>query len=351
MSKPSVLITGSGGFIGGWVAEQFHLEGDMAVRAGIRRVNTAVRIARFPMEIVACDILDTNQLHRAMEGVDAVVHCAIGDESVAIQGTKNVLEAARSHGVQGVVHLSSIAVYGKPSGVITEDSPPQSKGNPYSAMKIEAENVCRTYADKDVPVVMLRPTIVYGPYSAQWTQNFALRLLSRKWGTFGKAGEGFANLVYVTDVVQAIRLSLKNKSAAGQAFNVNGSEIITWNEYFERFNRELGLDPLPKLSANAIKLRALMMQPVRTVGKAVLARQRALIMKIYKSSALFGGLMKTTESSLKLTPTPEQIKLYGTRAEYRIDKARKMLGYEPRIGIAEGLRLSHAWLDHHGLLY
>ena len=75
MTKPVVLVTGAGGFIGGWVAEALHLSG-WDVRAGISRWTSAARIARFPLTIVQCNVMDQASLDGALKGVDVVVHCA-----------------------------------------------------------------------------------------------------------------------------------------------------------------------------------------------------------------------------------------------------------------------------------
>ena len=52
-----------------------------------------------------------------------------------------------------------------------------------------------------------------------------------------------------------------------------------------------------------------------------------------------------------MTPTSEQLKLYGVDVEYVIDKAKSDLGYTPKVNVADGLKFSAAWLDHHGILY
>ena len=61
--------------------------------------------------------------------------------------------------------------------------------------------------------------------------------------------------------------------------------------------------------------------------------------------------MKATETSLKLTPTSAQLKLYGINTEYVIDKARNRIGYLPRVNVSEGLGFCASWLHHHGILF
>ena len=157
-----------------------------------------------------------------MAGCDAVVHCAVGNEAVTVSGTRNVMEAAQRARLRQVVHLSSVAVYGKSPGVMSEDCPRLSRGNRYAAYKIAAEQVVEQYCAQGVPAVVLRPSIVYGPFSTAWTVSFARRLMSGRWGTMGRYADGKCNLVYVTDVVQAVHRALNTDRAVGETFNVNG---------------------------------------------------------------------------------------------------------------------------------
>ena len=100
-SERSVLVTGAGGFIGGRVVEALHLTGGTRVRAGVRRWASAARIGRFPVELAHCDVMESDSLANALTGVSAVVHCAVGDREVTVEGTRNLLEAARRAGWTG----------------------------------------------------------------------------------------------------------------------------------------------------------------------------------------------------------------------------------------------------------
>jgi nucleoside-diphosphate-sugar epimerase len=345
-----VLVTGAGGFLGGWVVESFLLSG-IPVRAGIRSWNSAVRLARHPAEVVPCDILSPRQIDDAIEGCDSLVHCAVGNESVTVTGTQNILAAAHRHQLRRVIHLSSVAVYGKSPGIIDETHPRCSRGNPYAKYKIAAERIVERYIEQGTPVALLRPSIIYGPHSAAWTVSFAKRLLSGKWGTMGERAEGNCNLVYVTDVVQMIYRALHNENAVGEAFNVNGPEIITWNEYFQRFNEALGREPLEPVNTLPIALRAQLLSPVRTAARYLLSRFGPTVFRIHAKSSSAARYMKATESLLKLTPTHEQLKLYGVSAEYVIEKARDKLGYAPCVDVTRGLDFCVAWLRQQGILY
>ena len=173
----TVVVTGAGGFIGGRAVEVLHATGTR-VRAIVRRWSTAARIGRLPVDIIRADVTDPRSLAQSFAGASVVLHCARADGRVNIEGTRGVLEAARLAGIRRVVHLSTIEVYGVTSGVVTEDMQMRATGREYGDSKMAAEEVCREAAARGQEVVILRPTVVYGPYSDLWTVEFAQRFRS-----------------------------------------------------------------------------------------------------------------------------------------------------------------------------
>src|SRR5215469_2752110 len=115
-----VLVSGAGGFLGGWITESLYLSGRAEVRAGVHRWESAARIASYPVEIAKCDVLDPATLSEALRGIDAIVHCAISkDYKVSTEGTRNLLEAAGRANIPRFIHVSSVAVYGDSAGTVS----------------------------------------------------------------------------------------------------------------------------------------------------------------------------------------------------------------------------------------
>lgn len=349
-SDRPILIIGAGGFIGGRVVEMLQGLLGIPVRASVRRWSSAVRIGRLPVEIVLCDIADADQVRRAMDGVGGVVHCAYGDPAVFVEGTRTVLQAALEAGVDRVVHLSTMEVYGDVEGVVFEDAPLRKTGWSYRDSKIDAELACRSYMDRGLSVSILRPTIVYGPFSRDWTARFAERLVAG--GTFpGREDcQGTCNLVYIDDLVAAIVLALDRKEAAGAAFNVNGEERLTWWQYLNDLSRAIGLPPLNGGSAFARRVRCAALAPVRTTARVVLDRFRDPIMAVYQSSPTAQRLMRGVEGVIRRTPAPAEYRLFTRKVFLPVDKARALLGYRSQFPASRGVALSASWLRHHGFL-
>src|SRR3954447_18572067 len=180
-SGRTVLVTGAGGFIGSHLAEELVRRG-ADVRAFVR-YNSAGRWGwldesdlRDELEVVAGDIRDPETLVPAVDGVEVVFHLAaliaipysyvtpLAYVRTNVEGTTNVLEAARTAGVQRVVHTSTSEVYGTARTAPIHESHPLQGQSPYSASKIGADKIAESFhAAYGLPVVVLRPFNTYGP--------------------------------------------------------------------------------------------------------------------------------------------------------------------------------------------
>jgi nucleoside-diphosphate-sugar epimerase len=345
-----VFVTGAGGFIGSRFIEALvQLDGWEPV-AGLRRWSTAARIGRHPIDPIQCDIMQPEQLAAAMQDVDAVIHGAVGDRTVTVEGTRNVMQAALDAGVSRVVHLSTVDVYGRATGRVSEEHGHERTGREYGDSKIEAEEVCLEFADRGLDVIMLRPTIVYGPFSDLWTVEPAERLAGGNWLLPREACQGTCNLVHVDDLVRATLLALDADGLAGRAYNVNGPDRPTWQEYVDALNAALGLRPLAPPPPASSRARTALVEPFRKAVKGVYFRFEDTIMSVYKSSPLARRAMKGLQNALARVPSPAEYDLYGRVVEFPTDRAEKDFGYVPRIDMARGIASSVQWLIHEGVV-
>lgn len=348
-SDRPILVTGAGGFIGGRVVEVLHDLG-LSVRASVRRWSSAVRIGRLPVEITLCDITKPEQVRRAMEGIGGVVHCAYGDQHTTVEGTRTVLQAALDADATRVVHLSTMDVYGDTEGETCEDAPHRKNGSAYRDSKIDAERLCRRYMDRGLPISILRPTIVYGPFSSTWTVSFAERLIAGEGFPSREDCQGTCNLLYIDDLVTAIVLALSRKEAVGEAFNVNGEERLTWWQYLNDFGQALCLPPLNGGHPFARRLRFAALAPVRTLTRKALNHFEEPIMALYRSSPVMQRLMRRAEQVIRRFPSAGEYRLLKRKVYLPVEKARALLGYRSQFPASRGIALSASWLRHDGFL-
>jgi nucleoside-diphosphate-sugar epimerase len=342
-----VLVTGGGGFVGGTVVEALHFLRGYTPKAGVHRWNSAARIARLPVEILRSDVMKPKQLMEAMSGADYVIHCAVGsDLNVIVEGTGNVLDAAVAAGVKRVVYTSSVAVYGGATGLIDESAvPPPGSLSPYGEAKRRSEDLCRAAAARGLQMVVLRPSLIYGPFSMLWTILYATRLKTGRWVDLGDAAQGKCNLVHVHDVARCAISALSGDDRAGQTFNISGPEVITWSEYFRGFNDRLGHPPLRPGSVSRARRMAKFTGPIRSTGKFALKNFKSQLTWLAQKSRPLSNLMKGTELTLRCTPNGDELQMYGSDITYDIRKA-EAFGLRSKVTVSEGLDMTVAWLKY-----
>lgn len=237
MRPARILVTGATGFIGSRLCELLSLEYRLPYRALVRDFARATRIARLGAELVAGDLADAASLAQALQGCDAVVNLAHGDDRGARKQTQNLVEACTRAGVRRLVHISSMAVHGPAPAppVLTEANAPVRRWREaYSDAKAAGEAVVVEAGRRGVlETVVLRPTIVYGPYSFFVTP--IVQDARAGYVSLIDGGRGVCNAVYVDDVCEAILAALDRDDAVGEAFLVNGDCRITWRDFITTF--------------------------------------------------------------------------------------------------------------------
>src|SRR5262249_45574435 len=190
---------------------------------------SVARIARFPLDFVMGDLCDRSAVEKAVEGCDAVVHLARGSRRDMKKGLENLLAAATARGVSRFVHMSSVAVYGNnpPADSVSETEPAHKTDMAYGNAKLEEEELVGSCGRRfGLPVVILRPPNIYGPYSG-FTVGLIEKIRSGKMALV-EGGKNPCNLVYIDNLIQAILLALSKSEAIGEVFFVTDAQCISW---------------------------------------------------------------------------------------------------------------------------
>jgi nucleoside-diphosphate-sugar epimerase len=339
--SPTIVVTGAQGFVGRRVVELLAPRAG-ALRAGMFEGGPAVTLPSSATP-VPLDVMSTEQIAAAVRGADAVVHCAMGDARTTMEGTKNLLAVARRENVRRVVHLSSAVVYGKVTGIVDERRPLQSDGWSYTDWKIVSERDCEAARAGGLAVAVLRPSIIYGPRALTWAVELGDRLTSGGWGSLGRFGDGICNLIFIDDLVEAIWLCCTHDAAAGGVYNVNGTHLVTWNEFFSAYARALGLPPLRAHRPETVVARALAGDALRASGRAaaLLTKKRG---QPGGASGAGSGAPTGLLARARLLPRWRDVNgLYARKVTYEDGAIRRALGYRPTVQPEQGLAEMARW--------
>lgn len=340
-----IVIFGAGGFIGGWLCEELAGRQDVEFVPCVRHWSSAVRLARRGLDIVQADLEQLTDDLPAIADADVVVNLSKPSSGREPDLAYRLYSACIAAGVRKFIQFSSIAVYGDRTGNIDEDTPP-SPANEYGRDKTEMEKrLLGVAAGSGTQLFILRPSIIYGPFSDNWTVRYARRIASGRWRSLGWAGAGSCNLVHCQDVTSSvIAAALAETNATSHVLNINGPETITWNEYIDRFGDALGVSGRIKMSPLHISLTSTVVHGVRQAGSWVKRKgfRRPL------QSVPF--VVERAQSAVNLYPTPDELHLWRQKVHYSWERAEKVIGFRPSMSIDEGLRQSAEWCHIHGVV-
>lgn len=318
-----IVVTGATGFLAQNLVPVLRERGHR-VRALVLPTEDATWLRDLGVAIFPGDVRKPETLTEPMRGADAVFHTAAlmamwrpmpVHYAVHVTGTENVCRASLAAGIKRVVHVSSAITYTPGTGQpIREDSPQNPLHEPHAVTKAQGDKlVQRMIAEDGLPAVIVRPEAMFGPYDRINFRRLADRLRAGKSIIIG-SGRNAVPFVYVTDVVQGLLLALEHPRAVGQAYNITNDETMSEEEFLRAIAEEVDGQP-PRIH---IPYRALY------------------------SAAYFAEWIATVTNREPLL-TRHGVQMFGSHNPLSIDKARRELGYEPRVPLREGIRLSAAW--------
>jgi nucleoside-diphosphate-sugar epimerase len=266
-----------------------------------------------------------------MKGVEVVHHLAAAFRElnvpdsyyheVNVGGSRNVLEAAVREGARKLIYCSTCGVHGNidhpPGG---EDAPIQ-PADYYQRTKYEAEPIVLDFfRNQQLKAAILRPAAIYGPGDPERFAMIFKRVARGRFPMFG-SGRTYYHPLYIDNLVDAFVLTMEDGKGDGEVYLIADEEYLEIEDLVRRVGKALNVD---------VKVPHYPVWPVVAVGHVV-----------EKACRPFG-----------ITPPifPRRVDWYRQNRAFKIDKAKRELGYRPRVGIDEGLRKTAEWYRREGYI-
>ena len=321
-ARRRTLVTGGTGFTGSHLVRSLLADG-YDVRVVSRKRERAIAALGNSVDVIEGDLAHPEVAARAVAGCGTVYHLAAAFREpgikprryreVHVDATKYLLEAAKAEGVERIVHCSTIGVHGHVGNPPADEMSPFAPGDIYQETKADGERLAlqlqREYA---LPLTVVRPTGIYGPGDLRLLKLF--RPIARRRFVMVGSGEVFFHMVHVRDLVQGLRLVAASDAAIGETFIIGGEEYCTVRELVTRIARVWGV-AVPSLRVPAWPLYAA------------------------------GALCEAVTIPFGIDPPlyRRRVAFFTRSRAFRIDKAKRLLGYRPAVPLQAGLAETAEW--------
>jgi len=325
-----ILVTGGTGFTGSHLVRRLLDKGHEVLvldkQEGLCHEELKARGAR----IESGDITDQNFVHKLVKGCEVVHHIAaafrqlnVPDRyywAVNVEGTRYLLDAAHRFQVRKFIYCSTQGVHGHIQNPPGNEQSPIAPEDYYQLTKFEGERVVQEYVTKGLDAVILRPTAIYGPGDPG---RFLMLFRLVKRGSFLMFGDGttFYHPVYIDNLVDAFERAAAAEGIRGETYLIGDGRYYSLNELVRHVAEAMGMP---------VQIRHLPFWPLLSVAWAC-----EMVCK-----------------PLRLTPPifRRRVDWFRQVRAFSIDKARKDLNYQPKIGLKEGLAETARWYREQGYL-
>ncbi len=325
-----ILVTGATGFTGKALVKRLIDENHEVVALDYKEGLKTEEIRSWGAEVVIGSVTDKQIVEKSMEGVQIVHHLAAAFreldvpnsfyEDVNVGGTRNVLESAFKHGVEKFIYCSTCGVHGNVEHPPAGEDAPINAADYYQQTKYNAEPVVDEYFKKGMKTVILRPAAIYGPGDPERFMMIFRRVSRGSFPMFG-SGKTLYHPLYIDNLVDAFMLSMEPGKGDGEAYLIADEEYI-----------EIG-------------------ELVRKVGEALNVQVKIPHYPILPL-IIAGHIFEKVCKPFKIKPPifPRRVDWYRQNRAFSVDKAKRDLGYDPKVGIDEGLRKTAEWYKAGGYL-
>jgi nucleoside-diphosphate-sugar epimerase len=323
------FVTGASGFTGGYLCSALREKG-CEIKALVRKNSRCDHLKKPGIQLIEADLTDPDSLAGKLRDVDTVFHIAAlyRQEGVSkdlffkvnVEGTRALLEESLRAGVKRFVHCSTVGVQGEISHPPAKEDAPYKPGDHYQVSKLQGEKLALSYfREGKIDGVVVRPVGIYGPGDTRF-----LKLFKHIYnGSFKMIGRGSVlyHLTYVEDLARGIILAGESPGASGQIYTIGGNEYLPLSELVQLIAQILQ-KPVSKIH--------IPLWPVYAAAFCceLLCRPLAIEPPLYR----------------------RRLDFFTKDRAFNIAKAKKELGYLPKVPLKEGLTRTAHWYRENGWL-
>lgn len=325
-----ILVTGGTGFTGKALVKRLLDMGHEVVALDYKEGHKTQELRDWGAQVILGSVTDKDVVRRSVKGVEIVHHVAAAFREmnvpdsfyhdVNVGGTRNVLEAAFDEGVRKVIYCSTCGVHGNVDHPPAGEDAPIKPADYYQRTKFEAEPIVRQFHERGLKTVTLRPAAIYGPGDPE---RFYLIFKRVAKGTFPMFGNGktYYHPLYIDNLIDAFILAMEDGRGEGEAYLIADEQYLEIEDLVRRVGRSLAVD---------VKIPHYPVWPVVAAGH--------VCEKVCKPFGITPPLF------------PRRVDWYRQNRAFKIDKAKRDLGYQPGVDIDEGLRRTAEWYRREGYL-
>lgn len=321
--KQRILVTGGTGFAGSHLSRRLLEKGHEVTVLDNQKGYYSDDLAAKGAKVVLGSVTDRELMDRLAGEADVIFHLAAAFRrvdlpkrvywDVNVTGTRYLLEAAERHGVKKFIYCSTCGVHGNVKNPPAAETAPIAPADYYQFTKYEGERVAHEFMRKGMDITIIRPAAIYGPGDPErWVMLF--KHVAR--GTFFMFGDGKATYhpLYVDNLTDAFELAMEKEASRGQTYLIADEHYYTINDIVLTIGDVLGIKP---------RIVHLPFWPIWAAAVVCEAACRPLRI----SPPIF----------------PRRVDWFRQNRAFDISKAKRELGYQPKVDLHTGLARTGAW--------
>jgi nucleoside-diphosphate-sugar epimerase len=326
----TILVTGGTGFTGSHLVKRLLLRGHQVRAVDNQKGIFYDELVKLGAQVTIGSVTDRPLMERLVEGCDVVHHVAAAFRridlpkevywDINVNGTRYLIEAAFKSGVERFVYCSTCGVHGNVDNPPTSEDGPIQPEDYYQFTKYEGEKVAHEYMAKGMKLAILRPAAIYGPGDPE---RWAMLFKQVNTGRFLMFGSGKATYhpLYIDNLIDAFELAQEKDEAIGQTYLIADEKYLPIREIVQIISQVLNKD---------VKIIHLPFAPLWLAAVAC----EAVCWPLRISPPIFR----------------RRVDWYRQNRAFNINKAKRELGYNPKIDLKEGLTRTAVWYQEKGFL-